>query len=65
MGTAEPLRENELASEQTGREGPHLRHVVQEPWGGMVGQDEGDSAQEVPEGRGAMSGKRYRQCEGR
>lgn len=34
METAEPLRENELASEQTGREGAYLRHLVQGPWGG-------------------------------
>lgn len=42
MGAAEPLRENE-ASEQTGREGPYLRHLVQGPWGGRVGRDEGAS----------------------
>lgn len=28
---------------KTGREGPYLRHLVQGPWGGRVGRDEGAS----------------------
>ena len=56
MGAAESLRENEAASEQTGRERPLLREAER---AGSCG------VQEVPEGKGAISRRRYRQGRGR
>lgn len=54
MGVAEPLRENELASGQTGREGPYLRHLVQGSWGGRVGRDKGASGSRKCERAGEL-----------
>lgn len=43
MGAAEPLRENELASEQTGREGPLQETLSSGTLRGRAGRDEGAS----------------------